>query len=38
VISLSFAAGDTLKVKATPGSTGCNPYEINIVVQYDITP
>jgi hypothetical protein len=36
VISVPFAAGAQLKVKAVPGSSGCNPYEINIVVQYSV--
>jgi hypothetical protein len=37
-ISLSYTAGNQIMVKALPGSSGCNPYEINIVVQYSVTP
>ncbi len=37
-ISLSFPAGDTVRVKAVAAPKGCNPYEINIVVQYSVTP
>jgi len=37
-ISLSYAAGVPVSVKALAGSSGCNPYEINIVVQYSVTP
>jgi len=37
-ISLAFTAGDRLRLVAIPGSAGCNPYEINIVVQYSVTP
>jgi hypothetical protein len=37
-ISLSYPAGDQIMVKALPGNSGCNPYEINIVVQYSVTP
>jgi hypothetical protein len=37
-ISLAFPAGDRLRLVAVPGSAGCNPFEINIVVQYSVTP
>ncbi len=37
-ISLAFPAGDRLRLVAVPGSSGCNPYEINVVVQYSVTP
>lgn len=37
-ISLSYAAGDLVQVKALPAPSGsCNPFEINIVVQYSVT-
>jgi hypothetical protein len=35
VISVAFPAGTPITLKAVPG-TSCNPYEINIVVQYSI--
>jgi hypothetical protein len=38
VISVSFPAGNNVTLKAVAGSAGCNPYEINIVVQYSVTP
>jgi hypothetical protein len=38
VISVPFSAGTQIRLKAVPGGNGCNPYEINIVVQYSITP
>ena len=34
VISVPFSAGTPLFLVAIPGSSGCNPYEINITVQY----
>jgi hypothetical protein len=37
-ISLSYTAGEQITVKAVAGSSGCNPYEINITVQYSDTP
>jgi hypothetical protein len=38
VISVPYSAGNQLRIKAAPGSPGCNPYEININVQYTINP
>jgi len=35
-LNLSFPQGDHLVVRAVPGSNDCNPYEINITVQYSI--
>jgi hypothetical protein len=35
-IELPFPKNAPLLVKATPGNSGCNPYEINITVQYSI--
>jgi hypothetical protein len=35
-ISLAFAANTEIKLKAVPSSVYCNPYEINIVVQYSV--
>jgi hypothetical protein len=37
-ISLSYTAGQEIALKAVPGSSGCNPFEINIVVQYSVSP
>ena len=37
-VSVSYPAGDELKLKAVPGNSGCNPFEINIVVQYRVNP
>jgi hypothetical protein len=34
VISLAYTAGTRIAVLAVPGSAGCNPFEINISVQY----
>jgi hypothetical protein len=37
-ITLSYPAGDLIQVKALPAPSGsCNPFEINIVVQYSVT-
>jgi hypothetical protein len=36
VISVSFSAGTQIRLKAVPGGNSCNPYEINIVVQYSV--
>src|SRR5205807_2543884 len=33
-ISLPFSANTKLTVTAAAGSSGCNPFEINITVQY----
>ncbi len=37
-ISVLYLAGNQLRLKAVPGGNSCNPYEINIVVQYSVTP
>jgi hypothetical protein len=34
VINLLYAIGTRIVVQAVPGSEGCNPFEINITVQY----
>jgi hypothetical protein len=38
VISVNFSAGTQIRLKAVAGSSGCNPYEINVNVQYSVTP
>ena len=38
VISVPFSAATQIRLKAVPGQSGCNPYEINVVVQYSVTP
>jgi len=36
VISVPFSAGTQIRLKAVTGGNSCNPYEINIVVQYSV--
>jgi hypothetical protein len=36
VISVPFSAGTQIRLKAVAGGNSCNPYEINVVVQYSV--
>jgi hypothetical protein len=38
VMSVPFAASVPIFLRAVPASDGCNPFEVNIVVQYSVTP
>jgi hypothetical protein len=38
VISVNFTAGTQLRLKAVAAASYCNPFEINIVVQYSVSP